>query len=88
MIRSRLLSVRLRSAPFDAAHVGAMEPEEVGEGLLADASGLPVGPDALADPALEVAFHPREAPGPPLDGLQTYEYDAAPSRRRLMSSGA
>ncbi len=41
---------------LDAAHVRAVDTEDIGEGLLAEAAGLPVGPQVQADDALQVSF--------------------------------
>jgi hypothetical protein len=45
---SRLLSVRLRSP----RHVGAVDTELVGEHLLAEVLGFPIGPEIAADGSL------------------------------------
>lgn len=60
-------------APLDAAHVGPVNPEHVGERLLAEATRLPVGPQIAADRALKVAFHSGQLPEPLLDSLHTYK---------------
>lgn len=44
-------------ATFDAAHVGAVVTEDVGEGFLAEATGLAVGPEVAAQGALQVSLH-------------------------------
>jgi hypothetical protein len=51
------LESQVALAALDAAHVGAVDAELVGEVLLAEALGLSVGPEVAADGALEVAFH-------------------------------
>ncbi len=42
---------------FDAAHVGAMHPQYVSHGLLAEPTLLAVGPQVPAQGSLQVAFH-------------------------------
>jgi hypothetical protein len=47
-------------ASLNAAHVGAVDAQNIGESLLAQAPGTTVGPQVAADHALEIAFHIRE----------------------------
>ena len=56
--------------PLQAAHVGAVHPQQVGEGLLAQALGPSLGPQTLSEPSLEVAFHDVHPAGQLLDSLQ------------------
>lgn len=59
---------------FKAAHVGAMDPNEIGEGFLAQPPLLAVAPQILTYGPLKIAFHEApDVPGLLLVGLQTYE---------------
>lgn len=44
-------------APFQTAEVGAVDAEDVGEGLLGQATVVPVATEGLADGPLQIAFH-------------------------------
>lgn len=57
---------------LQSAHVGAVDPDQVGEGLLGEAALQPVAAQVCTDGPLEVAFHPLNGSGPLLVGLQTY----------------
>lgn len=67
------LEGQIALAPLDATHVGAVNTEHVGERLLAEAVGLPVGPQIAAHRALKIAFHSGQLPEPLLDSLHTYK---------------
>lgn len=61
-------------ASFQAAHVGAVDAELVGEGFLGEAFGKAVGPEVAPYGALEIADgHGVERCRTLLEGLQTYE---------------
>ncbi|HXQ89479.1 MAG TPA: hypothetical protein VN733_07535, partial [Solirubrobacterales bacterium] len=47
-------------AALDAAHVSAMDAEDLGKRLLAQAMSEAIGAQVLADSALQVALHERE----------------------------
>lgn len=58
---------------LDAAHVGPVDSQQIGERLLAEPSALPVSPDVTSHRALKIALHARNASRGILDGLQTYK---------------
>jgi hypothetical protein len=60
-------------AALYAAHVGAVDAEDVGECFLAEAAGLAVGAQVTADGSLQVALHAGNGRCLLLSGLQTYE---------------
>lgn len=73
-MRSRLRRVRLRFPSLQSSHVGPVDSEDLGEGLLGHTPPLPVGTDVPADLLLEVSFcHIGKPDGLLLEGLQTYE---------------
>lgn len=60
-------------AALDAAHVGAMDAEDIGECFLTETLGLAVGPQVATDGSLKVALHAGNGRCLLLLGLQTYE---------------
>lgn len=60
-------------APLQAAHVGAVNPQDRGEGLLAQAVLLAVGAQHRADDLLKLALHGRQRTELLLFSLHTYE---------------
>jgi hypothetical protein len=44
-------------ASLDAADVGAVDAEDIGEVFLAEIVGVTVGPEVAAEGVLEIAFH-------------------------------
>jgi hypothetical protein len=44
-------------APFQAAHIGAVDANEVCKGFLAETACLPVSPKIPANGALQITFH-------------------------------
>lgn len=67
------LQCEVAFAAFEAAHVGPVDTDDVGEGFLGEAALLPVAAQVRADVPLEVAFHPSNGSGMILVGLQTYK---------------
>ena len=61
-------------AAFDAADVGAVHTDQLGESFLGEPFGLAVGAEILADDALKVSdCHVPKAHGVLLENLQTYK---------------
>jgi hypothetical protein len=60
-------------AALEAAHIGAVQTEEVSQVLLAEAAGFAVPADVAPEDPLQLAFHTFEARKVLLGGLQTYE---------------
>lgn len=61
-------------SPLDAAHVGAMNANQLGQLLLAQPTDPPIRLQVPSDSALQVAFHLlRDAAVALLIDLQTYE---------------
>lgn len=61
-------------AAFDAADVGAVHADQLGESFLGEPFGLAVGAEILADDALQVSdCHVPKAHGMLLENLQTYK---------------
>lgn len=60
-------------AAFDAADVGAVHADQLGESFLGEPFGLAVGAEILADDALKISdCHVPKAHGVLLENLQTY----------------
>lgn len=60
--------------PLDRTHVGSVDPQDLGEVLLAQPAGLSICPQILPEGALELPFcHATTLTGLLLLGLQTYE---------------
>jgi len=61
-------------APLGSAHVGPVDAQHLGEGLLAQPARLAVGTKIVADVALQIALHEgKDGPAPLLDSLHTYK---------------
>ena len=61
-------------AAFDAADVGAVHANQLGESFLGEPFGLAVGAEILADDALKISdCHVPKAHGMLLENLQTYK---------------
>lgn len=58
---------------FDAAHVGAVDAELVGEGFLAETEGLAVAAQVASEDLLQLTSHVIEPRVVLLEGLHTYE---------------
>lgn len=59
---------------LDTAHVGTVHPDELGEGLLRQATSLAMGAEVAPESSLKFAFHDDDERRPPLlPGLHTYK---------------
>jgi hypothetical protein len=67
------LECQVALASLDAAHVGAVEAQDIGERLLAEATGLSKCSQVAAHRPLQIAFHVGNGLGSLLDGLHTYK---------------
>ena len=59
-------------AALEPANIGAVNPKQVGKGLLRQTASQPVPADVGTEYPLEVAFHDGQRRSPLLEGLQTY----------------
>jgi hypothetical protein len=55
-MRSRDFRVEVPLPPLQAAHVGPVDPDGIGEGFLGQPLGLPVCPQVLPDDLLEISL--------------------------------